>query len=228
MRQTPNHVIVAFNLSPLLEGGDIFYVKTNPYCFFKGLLYNNPTMIENYDRLSDPDKILMAALPYRVGLWMSTLEGDGGDVADELESMAMIETIERISMSPYYDFAAYIFRQTLALRSRWIDWSSDFSSVPDECRQAMGLLKRTIPLIEATHFAEALFLVAASVARAHREETQAAGLGNFPAFVNRLMGKLQDRVSGYDNHQNISTTEAAALRRLASFLGLGTIPESLR
>jgi hypothetical protein len=185
-------------------------------------------MIENYDRLNDAEKTLVVSLPYRVGLWMSTLEGGGGDMADELEGMAMIDAIEKISTSPYYEFPAYICRQTLAQKPRWINWSADFATVPDEVRRGMGILKHTIPEGEATHFAEALFLVAASVARAHREETIEAGMSDFPGLVNRLMGKLQDKITGYDNHQNISQSEAAALKRLASCLGLEQTPKTLR
>lgn len=189
-------------------------------------------MIEDYDRLTDAEKTLITALPYRVGLWMSTLEGEGGDIADELESMAMIEAIEEIAKSPYYDFAAYICRQTLAQKNRWLGWSSDFSSVPDECKRAIGMLARLIPEEDLLHYREALFLVAASVARAYREEGNAGSGGarsvaDLPGMVNQLIGRLFDAVGSYENQQNVSVAEAGALRNLVGYLGLEHIPRKI-
>lgn len=188
-------------------------------------------MSEEFDRLSDADKALIIALPYRVGLWMSTLEGDGGDTADELESMAMIEAIERTARSVYYEFAAYICRQTLHRRDRWLSWSADFVRVPQECGQAIRVLTPILSTEELNLFREALFLIAAAVARAYREGTENArdlGAPDTPGMAARILSKLYDTLGGIEDRQNISIAEASALRRLASFLGLESLPRALR
>ena len=179
-------------------------------------------MIEDYDRLNDADKDLIHALPYRVGLWMSMLDGRGGDQADERESIAMMDVIEQMARSSDWDFASYICRQTLASRDHWGKWSSDFTLVPNECARARGILARVIPDIDLAHFSQMLFLIAASVARAYREkEVPKLTPGtDLDSLVHHLMEHLFDRLGVLEDRENVSKAEADALRQLARLLEL--------
>lgn len=175
-------------------------------------------MIEDFDRLSDAQKSLIHALPYRVGLWMSTLEPEGGDVADEAEIKALIQTIEEIARSNTHEFAGYICRQALAHRGRWPDWSDQFARVLNECREAIGLLMRLIPLEDVNDLREVLFTIAASVARAYGER----GTGNSTAqdHISGKVTRLLEHAHADGATDGISRVEAQALLDLADSLGL--------
>ena len=184
-------------------------------------------MIENFDRLSDTDKLLICALPYRVGLWMSALEGAGGDVADEAEVNALIGAVEQMARNTSREFAAYVCRQTLSRRDLWLEWSSNLDKVPMNCQQVIKLLQHRIPSEDLNHFREALFLIAASVARAYGEAGDDFNLilandGEIPVVAARILRQLSSESGAGEGDfvKNISGKEAQALLELAGYLGL--------
>lgn len=175
-------------------------------------------MIENFDRLSDAEKTLIHALPYRVGLWMSMLEPQGGDQADEAEIAAMVDHLRGVAKSNHDEFAAYICRQTLARQSEWAAWSNDFSQVPSECRQAMRILGKLIPSEDIRSLQQALFGVALAVAHAYRETRGEYMNEQNAADINPILSDLE--LQDHANAQGISPLESRALAELAHHLGV--------
>lgn len=179
-------------------------------------------MIENFDRLSDDEKAMIHALPYRVGLWMSALEPQGGDVADEAEVTAMIGMIEFIAKANTQEFAGYICRQTIARRADWPAWSQNLDHVPDECRRVVRLLTRLIPPEDLDGLRASLLQITVAVARAFGEAHDGINLirsnmGAVPPAVTEILSKSKP---GADLIERVSGLEAGALLELADHLGL--------
>jgi len=183
-------------------------------------------MSEEFDRLTDQEKHRIIALPYRVGLWMSTLDGGGGDVADELESMAMIHAIEHLARAQQDDFAAYICRQTLAARADWLKWSANFTVVPDECTQAISDLAPFLSRADLDGYKGAVFSVATAVARAYREGVPRNRLNN-TSLITQMLNHIHDNGAQGDQTVNVSPHERAALDRLAAALEYTPVSEQV-
>lgn len=174
--------------------------------------------LENYDLLSDSEKASVVALPYRVGLWLSTLDQGGGDLADEIESLALVGKIESIARDPRIPFTAYVCRQTLTQRTLWLSWSESLSKVPEEAQIAIQSLMRRIPQEDVDEYRSVLFRIAVSVARAYRERKlpEASGVSG---LVGRLLGGSAAAAHEGDDF-NISATEKKALLYLAEMMAL--------
>lgn len=180
--------------------------------------------LENYDLLSSTEKARVEALPYRVGLWLSTLDHGGGDLADEIEGLALVHAIEAISRNSESPFAAYICRQTLLHRGGWLSWSENLAQVPEEAQAAVQDLARRIPSEDVDEYRVALFQIAVRVARAYRERDLPESSG-VSSFVGRLLGRESVSEVEMDTALNISPLEKRALFYLAEMMAL---PETMR
>lgn len=179
------------------------------------------------DRFNEDQKELLAALPYRTGLWVSESDISGGTEA----SMKEREALEAIITAYAEDvckseFVEELMKETIAQRERWPEWRKDVEKVPSECRNIVGLLADYLDRREITFFKHNLMEIAMTVAMAYRELENAESA----SVRARIYGRyLCNRVASFlrrrrpptiDELLNVSQAETLALDELMESLGL--------
>lgn len=176
--------------------------------------------------LSDEDKTMLFALPYRVGLYVSHADASGGEEAEERE----MQTLHNILLEIQQDFCKSEIMQkllieTVARKADWPKWEKNLSAVPEECEKVTDLL---IGVVEQSgdlmSVKETLIDIGVAVAMAFREsgneypeenmitETVKSMRNSLARFIPSLA------VDNRFTHLNISKAERAALLRLHNAL----------
>jgi hypothetical protein len=182
---------------------------------------------EILNTLSDQDKKVLIALPYRVGLFVSHSDSDGGEEAEDRE----IQTLNNILIEIQQDFCKSeimqkILIETVAHKDQWASWNKNIEDVPDECTHAADLL---VGLVEQQgdlmSVKETLVDIGVAVAMAFRESGNSGYPGESPVadavksmrnVLARFIPSL--RVDDRFTHLNISRTERGALIKLHNAL----------
>lgn len=167
--------------------------------------------------ISREDRDLIVSLPYRVGVWMSHAEDEGGEVDDRREMKTLERILTDIAKAEKVPvFVRELLDETISRRDRWPGWKeSSFDVLPD-CVRAVKILTANAGKADGNNFRRALKKIAASVAGAHGEfgfEEPRASL------LRRLCGGLCSRKERAADFMNISAAEQDAMRRLVAALG---------
>lgn len=178
-----------------------------------------------FDTFSEEQKALLAALPYRVGLWISKSDEDGGIEADEQERQALHGIITGFTQDFLKsEFVEALMLQTMARSEHWDKWDENLDSVPSECGQALDMIIDKLEQKDVLSFKITLMEIARNVAMAFREtDYESTLLGRM-----RLSMKIGwDRLLTLFTHQqpktmiellNISQAEHKALDILGDAL----------
>ncbi len=177
---------------------------------------------------NDDQRQLLVALPYRVGLWVSSSDSSGGDDADRAE-MAALTTIVTGFAEDFLksEFVQRLMEETVACQADWEKWNGNIDEVPAECTRAIDILSEMLDRKELTSFKLTLMEIAHSVAMAYREEDMVGGLASrlqvySRIVLNRLQAILNRRkVRTVEELLNVSAAEQAAIDRLARALEIG-------
>ncbi len=176
---------------------------------------------------SGQERLFLAALPYRVGLWISQVDNAGGGAAKRTE----LESLERVISSISGNFCGSVFVQelteeTLAHRHRWAEWSKNIDNVPGECQRALDLLSGEISIEDEEAFKNDLMEVAVTVAKAYSEFFEEEGVSTkiqalagiwLDKFVARMQGLPEKKTTELED-LHISFHEEQALGELARVL----------
>lgn len=168
---------------------------------------------------------LIRALPYRVGMYVSYADMDGGEESATQEHQAceaMITAyVEDFCKS---EFVQGLMEQTLQHQDRWPEWAQNLETVPDECARAVEVLKGKVEEREIMLLGDNLLEVGFSVAQAYRES------GNIKSI--KLLARLKNLVFGngeaqgkYASYVNVSAKEWEALSAIAVSLGQPLNPQ---
>jgi hypothetical protein len=167
---------------------------------------------------------LLASLPYKVGVYVSHADDEGGDDDDARELETLQSCIRTIAeQHSHVPLTAAIMEQTLDLKMQWASWEERSFNTPQDCRMAVSLLKGRITDDELKDFSGALIEIASSVAQAYGEfnsfDDQTKKSGGFGALLKKFTGGFSD-VSVQDGHHpmNISASEGGAIDELKDAL----------
>lgn len=175
--------------------------------------------------LPEKQKNDLAALPYRVGLWISESDKTGGIDADQQEKRALHSIITGFTQDFLKsEFVEKLMLHTMAMNEKWGEWEDDLDAVPDECRAAIDDLALKLEEKDITSLKITLMEIARNVAMAFRERE------DFDTPLGRV--KLYflitwDNVLSVITHQqpktmvelmNISQHESRALQKLSEVL----------
>lgn len=175
--------------------------------------------------LTEKQKNELAALPYRVGLWISQSDKTGGIDADVQEKRALHSIITGFTQDFLKsEFVEKLMLHTMAMNDKWTEWENDLDSVPDECRAAVGDLVEKLEEKDIMSFKITLMEIARNVAMAFRER------GDHDSFFGRIRLyclMTWDSLTSVVTHQqprtmveltNISQYESKALAKLEEAL----------
>ena len=181
-------------------------------------------MLTNF---TEEERLLLVALPYRVGLWVSRCDETGGAHSEEVE----IAALRNIVTGFVEDFlkaelVETIMRETVARKDLWPEWEKDTDNVLEECTRAVEIVSSQLDEKYTTAFKSNLMEIGMTVALAFREFHKGQPLAEklkvyMRYYRQRLLAMMRkEQILSLDEYLNISSTEHQALMELAEALRL--------
>lgn len=123
------------------------------------------------DQLTQPERELLASLPYRVGMWISQSDEGGGAEAHDREVQALSNILHAYAEDVFgAEDLQYIISNTIMQKDRWPQWDQNIDRVPAECAKAIKIMARHSDEKICRAFRKQLMEIAEAVALAYREE----------------------------------------------------------
>jgi len=173
------------------------------------------------DNLTLDHRQTLVRLPYRVGLWISQCDSVGGNTADERERQALYNILHGFAEDMFgAEAIQYIMSETIRQKADWENWGSNIDMVPNECRDAIDLLREHTDPKDAKAFKTHLMEIAEAVALAFREDESVSVFSMFGMYVNYVLAPKEKgrRKKSFTEFLNISANERKALSTIAQAL----------
>lgn len=178
------------------------------------------------EKFSNADKELLIALPYRVGVWLSQIDDQGGEDSDYKEQTTLKDIIYKKGRGMFESaFVHEVLAETCTREKDWALWETKVDNVLDECHKAKGVLEKSLEERDVNAFILTLMDVAVEVAVAYREFDNEAGhtekfFTNIKIMIDKLIGLFARESYISERLLNISYKEDVGLTKLAHALGL--------
>lgn len=163
--------------------------------------------------------MLLLALPYRIGVWMSHIDDvPGSDRDEQQEEMALTHVLNRLyDRAEKTGFVAGILREVILHKAEWGPWGMSYDTALDDIGRALKLADSRLPTGDASEYRKCLFYVAKTVAMAASEQggEPSGGLSKMPGGM--ILGRFADWLAAKSGKQipaNISPKEQGALKQL--------------
>lgn len=177
------------------------------------------------EHLSPKQRDLIISLPYRVGLWVSQADQQGGDDADDAELRTLENLINGFTQDVFgSELVQNVMAETWAQKARWPEWSKGVKQTLPDCKEAISILQDHYESKEISAFRQRLYDIAEAVAMAFNEgETGTAEKQS--SFIEKMVEKLKSIVLPKASPQitrldYISQKEGKALKQLSGVLDL--------
>ena len=170
------------------------------------------------------ERDMLASLPYRVGLWVSSSDNTGGSDSDSQEVAALEKTITRIAQGMFESaFVHEIMADTFLRREEWPAWGANVQSVPADCVAAVKFMQGRLSARDIDAYRHILMQIGLEVARAFREYDRSEPflyrmIRWISIGVDRLFGIMHGEKYVSEDLLNISYEEDLALNELAKAL----------
>lgn len=175
--------------------------------------------------LTDNQRELLIALPYRVGLFVSNADTEGGQEASEREHQALDNILSGMNAESFLsENIQLVINQTLARKNDWSQWQNDLEAVPGECERILDVLKSHLDQKDIEAFKTQMMSIAEAVALAFQERN--ADFGS-PQGVVVFLGYGWEKIKNifaaspvrpWDQYLRISPLEQKAIDQLAACL----------
>ncbi len=173
------------------------------------------------DKLSADHREALVRLPYRVGLWISQSDSEGGRDSDERERQALYNILHGFAEDMFgAEAIQYIMSETIKHKADWVNWGGNIDLVPIECRDAIHLMREHAEAKDFAAFKTHLMEIAEAVALAFREEGKSSVFSMFGMYVTYVLSPKEKgrRTKSFSEFLNISPRERKALSALSRAL----------
>jgi len=176
------------------------------------------------DKMTEDERSLITSLPYRAGLWVSMCDDTGGGEAEEKEIQALNNIVIGFSQMVFgSELLQYIMDETVKRKGEWHEWKNGIDKVPDECVDALNILRDHVDDKEVNAYAQRLIEIGEAVALAFREYEQQSFKDKLNVYssyiVSTFKANLKKQPSkSFEQFLNISLSERRALTALADAL----------
>lgn len=189
------------------------------------------------EKFSKEEKDLFAALPYRVGVWVSQCDETGGAESDTAE-IAALRSIIRGFAEDFCktEFVEEIMKETIARNDQWSIWEKNAENVLTECSRAVEMAAAHFEERHVTSFKNNLMEIGIAVALAYREFDERHSFATkltlrLRYFRQRMMATFRKKkIVSFEEYLNISRAEHRALSQLSGALRMeyreGLVPRS--
>lgn len=176
-----------------------------------------------FEFLDHAQRDMLVRLPYRIGLWVSQSDSEGGSEAEARELRALSSTLHGFAQEVFSsETAQRIITETIQARTQWPGWTERLQNVPEECRRAIDILKSHCSAKDVAAFSNLMMEIGEAVAASFRER-EAGVIERFQAymvFAGPTAAGIRRRKS-FEEYMNISPNERKALKILSDAFGLG-------
>lgn len=163
------------------------------------------------------DKII--ALPLKIGLWISHMDDEEGDLDDARERKALLSVLKSFSSDENRSQLVHeIASEALKRQAKWKGWLSDPGyAMPDLTKTLMVIDSQAAP-DDKRAFRSMLYDLGEAVALAYGEFGMIDGDGKaldgfFDTLIHRIRSKADEGMPG-----NVSASELEALEKLRAAL----------
>lgn len=177
------------------------------------------------DSLTVEDQELIISLPYRVGIWLSHADDEGGEGDDEQEMATLENILDKIAQTHRKSaFVRDVIGRTVAARDKWPEWEGRVFTIEDDAKKAMSRLVGTLDEKDWKTYRGMLVHIGRSVAESYGEFGEEED-DEDDGFFGRILGNLKSKDANDEDvaHMNISPSEEAALKTLADALRAGSV-----
>lgn len=177
------------------------------------------------EKFSEDEKVLLASLPYRAGLWVGAADDSGGAHSGEKERETLEKVIAARSKGMFESaFVHEVLSETFTRRERWPQWAQGLDAVAVDCGRAVEAVTGKLGQRDADAFRHAVMAIATDVAMAYSEFGTSRSLQErfltFVSFLFPAMGRTKHDFRYPAVNLNVSHAENAALKKLSGFLGI--------
>ncbi len=183
-------------------------------------------IVYSFSDFNPEEKALLVSVPFRVGVWLSHCDPDGGDISALKESIALEHLLNVIAGNFCESaFVMELMEKTLSARNQWPSWENDAKTVLQDVTRSIEILEHRIRSGDLASYKASLMEIALAVAMAYNEALENKPLVDklnacarlwFENTIGQMKGK---RTSGeFGLHMNISEIEERALKELADAL----------
>lgn len=175
--------------------------------------------------LTPDQKIFVASMPYRVGLWVSESDKDGGMEADVKEKIALENLIHGFAEQVFgSELLQYVMQETINNKDNWNEWGGELEELPEQAKKSCEILQAHFDNKEVNAYAMRLMEIAEAVALAFREREELSKVEEIKLRLKYELNKMKSKGSrgmqiSFDQYLNISANERTALSKLAEALG---------
>lgn len=93
------------------------------------------------DNLTAEDQELIISLPYRVGIWLSHADDEGGEGDDEQEMATLESILDKIAQTHQRSaFVRDVIGRTVTARDKWPEWEGRVFTIEEDAKKAMSCL----------------------------------------------------------------------------------------
>ena len=175
------------------------------------------------EQLTPDQKVFIASMPYRVGLWMSYSDQTGGMEADVKEKIALENILHGFAGQVFgSELLQYVMQATIDHQEKWNEWGDNLEEFPDQAKRSCEILSEYFDKKEVTAYAIRLMEIAEAVALAFREQKDLSAIDMLKLRIEYFLSGLKTRglpQKSFEQFLNISKDERTALGRLADALG---------
>lgn len=178
------------------------------------------------EQFADQDRAMIVSLPYRVGLWVSTVDETGGRKAAvrEMETLRAIIDSRMVGMFSSA-FVHEVMTEIMAHAHQWPDWADDAENALRDCVKVLDLLSARLSARDVDAYRENIMRIGVEVASAFREFDLKAPLcsrlwAKVRLSIDKLVGALRRETYESERLLSISYEEDLALSQLAVALKL--------
>jgi hypothetical protein len=185
--------------------------------------------LSTFNALPSYQRRALAQIPYRIGIWMSYADDEGGEESAAIE----LQTVERIIESFGEDcckseFVEDLIKETIRYRGEWHEWLVNIELAPLEARHLIKSLTPILGKKEINSLKHTLMDIAQNVADAYHEDIAYSApvtawhkiSDNAVVLWSKLTGRPYLKM---ETSQNVSRKEKVALLLLAQTLKLNLV-----
>ncbi len=177
--------------------------------------------MNNLSQFSQNERVFLASIPYRVGLWISNSdENKKSKLDDRKEEQALEKAIAHMAkLHRKMPFAAHVMKDVQAAKSQWESWETNSSEavVLEDVKKATDLLKEKVDNRALNQYRHAIWQTALTVAQAYGEHIDPDN----EMHVDRLfawLGSFMFAPKMAKSPENMSAKEKTALKKLRAIL----------
>lgn len=179
-----------------------------------------------FNSLNIDEKRLIVQLPYRVGLYVSESDQSGGEDSDAQEAQVLANIIRGFAEEIMgAESIQHIISTTLMLKEQWGEWGENLQNVPQECEQAIEIMRHHVSRKDAKAFAVQLYEIGEAVALAFKEYEGGNPVKDFVTYIKFTFEvarakRLNLREKSFEEFLSISPVERHALKKISHALHL--------